>query len=314
MAQSSDTDTRDTLPGNDPDLTDAERAILAEAGAQADTTAGEASGPEGAEEEPAPAQDDAPDEEAAASGQGDGEGDGDAGPDDSAAAAAEDGGEEAPAAPAQGGPVAFPTLSVGEERDFKAELQELKQKLDDGDLDDEQYMDAREEILIARTKWETQRELAAQLAEQNWAAQVQAFLRQPENAALLRSPEIQDLWSTMMQRAVNVAAAEGTPLTDDWEMMTRGRDLLYETLGLSATVEPPPAPEKPSKPPVKAPPMEKVPPTLSGAPAAAQTGAKVSGESLANASLEELERIGHGMSDAQWDEVLRNAPGAFVDD
>lgn len=314
MSQQASDDTRDTLPGNEPDLTDAERAVLAEALSDApvpdDAGASGAATQEGEGDPPAegaPAADDAPAADPAA-----------APPEPAADPAAAPALTAPPAAATtkQGGPVAFPSLSAGEARDFKADLAELKAKLEAGDIDDDAYTEGREEILIARTKYETQQELSTQLADQNWQVQVQAFLRQPENAALLRSPEIQDLWSAMMQRAVNNSAAAGTVLTDDWEIMAQGRDLLFETLGLSASVEPPaPVPAEPTTPPpIKPPPMDKVPPTLSGAPAATQTGAKVTGENLAAQPIEDLERIGHGLTEAQWEELLRGTPGSFVDD
>lgn len=116
-----------------------------------------------------------------------------------------------------------------------------------------------------------------------------------------------------MQTAVNNAAVTGTPLTDDWSIMRAGRDLLFKELGLSATETPAPPPPVPPKP-NQNPTLKDVPPSLSEVPAAAPSGAKLTAESLAaTADIQEIERATAGMNDAQWDELLRSVPGAFVD-
>lgn len=221
---------------------------------------------------------------------------------------------EAPVAVAdQGSAVPFPTVQPGAARDFKAELASLKAQYGAGDVDDEAYEEQREQIIHDRAKLEMRQELAQEFAEQAWTTNVNAFLARQENAVLLRSPHIQQLWNTMMQTAVNTAAQAGTPITDDWVMMRAGRDLLFQELGLSSTevpAAPPPAPPRPDQ----SPPLSNVPPTLSGVPAAAPSGAKVTADSLvASADVTEIERVTAGLSDAQWDELLRGTPGAFID-
>jgi hypothetical protein len=218
-----------------------------------------------------------------------------------------------PAEPDQGAGVPFPTIAAGEARDFKAELAQLKEKYSANDLDDDEYEEQREQIISDRAEFNIRSQLATEFAEQSWTNNVQAFLGRQENAALLRSDTIKALWQTSMQAAVNNAAAAGSPLADDWAIMRAGRDLLFKELGLSATETPAPPPPPPPRL-DQNPPMKDVPPSLSEVPAAAPSGAKLTAESLAaTADIEEIERATAGMSEAQWDELLRSVPGAFVD-
>lgn len=227
-----------------------------------------------------------------------------------AAAAAPAAAADPPQAPTPA-PAALPELR-NEARDFKAELADLKQRLAAGTIDDDAYEDLRDEIVSERTRYTLREELSEDFAKHTWQQNVGTFLAQAENAALLRSPEIQAVWTQTMQTAVNNAAAQGKQLVNDFEIMTAGRDLLFQQLGLSAPANPPPVATPPPRP-QQAPPMAQVPPTLSGIPAAAPTGARHTAESLSLLDINEAERIMAGMSEAQQDELLRSVPGAFVD-
>lgn len=282
-----DTIENDRLPGNDPDLTDAEKAAL-----------------EGFDDDGNPIET-APEggaDPAAAAPNGDGEG-----------------GEPSPAAPApaaqdRGTGVPFPQVPAAEARDFAAELQSLKEQFNDGKIDDDQYEAARDEIVVARAQAATTEALRQEFAEQAWATNCKAFLQRPENATLLRSKEIQGLWQQAMQMAVENAAAEGKVLTDDWEILTAGRDLLFQQMGLSAEVPPAgqtaPAADPPR--PNRAPPLADAPPSLANAPAA-PPGTKETADALADLSIIELEQRMAGMTEQQQEALLASVPGAFID-
>lgn len=207
---------------------------------------------------------------------------------------------------------ALPDLRV-EARDFKAELAALKKDLAEGAIDDEVYEERRDDIVAARAAAEVRETLSHDFAEHTWQQNVGTFLALPENAALLRSAEIQAVWQQTMQTAVNNAALQGKALTTDFEIMTAGRDLLFQQLGLSAPANPPPVAAPPPPKPVQAPPMNQLPPSLGGIPAAAPTGVRHTIESLSALDINEAERIMAGMSEAQQDELLRGTPGSFID-
>lgn len=285
----------DRLPGNDPDLTDAEKAALE--GFDDDGNpiekppvdgADPAAAPEGAEgagEDPAPVTT----------------------PAETPAAAA-------PAAQDRGTGVPFPQVPAAEARDFAAELQSLKEQFNDGKIDDDQYEAARDEIVVARAQAATTEALRQEFAEQAWATNCKAFLQRPENATLLRSKEIQGLWQQAMQMAVENAAAEGKVLTDDWEILTAGRDLLFQQMGLSADVPAagPAAPAAEPPKPNRAPPLGDAPPSLANAPAA-PPGTKETADSLADLGIVELEQRMAGMTEQQQEALLASVPGAFID-
>lgn len=235
--------------------------------------------------------------------------------------------DTAPAVPAAvatplQGPIFTPTISPGQARDFAGEIKDLKTKYEAGELDDDQYEAAREAVVEARTLYNAQSNIAEQLADSAWRANVSAFLQMPDNATLLRSPEMKDLWQTMLQRATNVAAQEvkdgkRAAMPNDWEILTEGRNLLFGTLGISsATVpEPPAAPAKPAAQPKpnQSPNLKDVPPTLAQAPGAAPTGAKATAESLSTADIFEIESLMATQSEDQNDALLRTLPGAFAE-
>jgi len=304
MAQGND----NQLPGNDPDLTEAEiaardgfdddgNAVEAPAGSDAATAAKAGDEYEGAGA--------SADDVAAAAEEG-----ADAAAAEGADASASNGAASTPVSTA--GPVFTPTITPGAPRDFAAEIKELKAQYEAGTIDDDAYEEAREGIVEARTLYNAQATIAEQLAEQGWRANVGAFLQLPENAALLRSPEMKDLWQTMMNRTVTEAAEAGRTLAD-WEILSGGRDRLFQTLGISTT----PVPEAPAAAPPKpnqAPPLGNVPPTLAKAPAAAPSGAKTTAETLAGSdNIMEIEAFMATQSEEQADALLRSLPGAFAD-
>lgn len=302
----------DALPGNEPILTEAEKQLMAEVDAPPPQP-----GTEGGDPPP-------PDPAAADPGTPETPPGGGVSASDPPAAAV----EQPPAA------AMLPSLQL-EARDFKAEretldtryseeLTALKTKFNDNDIDDEVYeaererlLDARaaerEELTAARVKWETRAELAEEFADHTWKQNVAGFLGQAENALLSRSPEIKQLWEATMQRAVNEAAAAGTPLVTDLQIMTEGRNLLFQQLGLSATSPPPPPAPTPDKPAATPPKLDNIPPSLGNLPGAAPNGAALTGDELASLEINSLERQMADMSEAQIDALLRATPGAFVD-
>lgn len=299
----------DTLPGNDPILTDAERQLLADVDvpsggdipANADASENTETPPPGGVSASDPA----------------------------------DVGDPAVAAPPQAQANSLPTLH-NDARDFKTErealdtryseqLAGLKEKYADGGIDDDAYdaererlmqarQDERDELTAARVKWETRAELAEEFAQHTWQQNVRMFLSQPENGILLRSDAIQQVWQSMMQRAVNEAAAAGSPLTTDADIMTAGRNLLFQDLGLSAAANPSPvAPPANPKPPVTPPKLDNLPPSVGRLPGASPNGAAMTGEELAGLGINDLERQMASMSEAQIDALLRATPGAFIE-
>lgn len=299
----------DTLPGNDPILTDAERQLLADVDV-----------PNGGD---IPANTDAPENTETPPVGG------------VSASDHADVGDPAVAAPPQAQANSLPALH-NDARDFKAErealdtryseqLAGLKEKYADGGIDDDAYdaererlvqarQDERDELTAARVKWETRAELAEEFAQHTWQQNVRMFLSQPENGILLRSDAIQQVWQSMMQRAVNEAAAAGSPLTTDADIMTAGRNLLFQDLGLSAAANPSPvAPPSNPKPPVTPPKLDNLPPSVGRLPGASPNGAVMTGEELAGLGINDLERQMAGMSEAQIDALLRATPGAFIE-
>lgn len=288
----------DQLPGNDPDLTEAERTALGEMDQDGNLIEAAA--------EPPPA-----------------------------AAPAEQPNAEAPetvappaTAPA-GGPVVFPQITPGAPRDFEAEMNELRGRqakiaadYNEGVIDADEAEAARAALADERSAldraWasaETMAQMQQQLADQAWQANTRAFLMLPENAAILRNADIQGMFQTAMQMATNDAAAAGTPLTDDWAILTAGRDRLFSVMGLAADAPAAPAPKPVAdKPAGRAPDLTNLPPTMTGAPAAAPSGARQTAIELAESNdIEALERATAGMSESQWEDLLRSVPGAFVD-
>lgn len=304
----------DTLPGNEPILTDAERELLAEVDAPPEAQKPDDTPPDAGEGNPP------------------------------AAAATEPPNPETP--PPPGGvsasePAAaqidpLPSLH-NEARDFAAERQAIDQKYseqlatlkkqyqEDGLIDDDKYEAERERLIDARAterealnvdrvKWETRAELTEEFAQHTWQQNVRTFLAAPENAILSRSPEIQQLWQATMQRAVDESAVAGTPLKTDAAIMEAGRNLLFQQLGLSAPASPPPVPPPADpKPPARVPKLDNLPPSIGALPGAAPNGAAMTGDELTGLDINDLERQMAGMSDAQLEALLRATPGAFVD-
>lgn len=306
----------DSLPGNEPILTDAEKQLLAEVDAPVvpDPDPGAAPPADPAATPPAGTTPETPPP--------------------GGVSASEPVVAVVDAAPA---PSSLPTLQM-DARDFKAErealdarfgeqLTALKGKFADGSLEDEAYEEERERLLearaaereeltSARVKWETRAELAEEFADHTWKQSVTSFLAHADNAMLSRSEEMQELWQKCMQRAVNEKAAAGTPLQTDAQIMLEGRNLLFQQLGLSATSPnaPPPGPTEAPKPAAVPPKLDNLPPSLGNVPGAAPNGAVVTGEALASLEINSLESQMAGMSDAQIDQLLRTTAGAFIDD
>lgn len=312
----------DLLPGNAPHLTDAERAARegfdddgnelpaapatadgAPAGETGTTDAGATAAPPAEDPGSPPAA--APTQDAAAAPPAD------TPPADTPSAAA----------PPQAGPVFAPQFDPGTPRDFAAELKALKEKYNAGELDDEAYESAREDIIEARTVYNTKAQVAEEISQAAWKANVSAFLQLPENATLLRSELMRDYWAVAMDRFANEAAAAGKVLTD-WEILSGGRDKLFQEMGLSTATTPPaptptnptaPAPAATKPPPVRAPDLSGVPPSIGAAPNAGNTGAKPTAEALAGKDIFEIEAFMAGQSEEAQEALLRSLPGAFTD-
>lgn len=332
-----------SLAANEFDMTDAEKAALsppepdataAAAGNAGDTgTAAAAAGTDGTQ--PAAAAADGQ-QTAAPPAAG-----GDAGSAEAVAAAAAAGpgataGQPEPAAAAAAAapeqPIApfVPTYAT-DERDFKAEiggvnqkLQELKAQYKKGDLEDEIYEQQYEELRDERGRIERAQDMAAmqaqlnqQSADQSWAYLQRQFLSRPENAAIASSPMRFAAWEQAMQNVVTDAHAAGRQLTD-WDILAGARDMLVSeglmpaSVGGAATA-PPVAPPPPK--PDRTAPLAQVPATLSTVPAAADPGSRSTTDAAAAMdSIEDVESFLAGKSEAERDRILREVPGSFLAD
>lgn len=310
----------DYLPGNEPDLTDSERAAREgfdeDGNAVAAAPAADAPAPDPAQVDPPAPAADAPAAPAAPA-------DAPAPAPVADAPAPTPADSPAPGAPPAQSPIFTPQINAGQPRDFAGELTALKEKYKNGLIEDDDYESARETIVEARTLFNAQSAIAEQLSQQGWQANVSMFLQQPENAILHRSDAMKTLWKSMMQKAVDDAAGVGKHL-GDWEICTEARNLLFKELGLSASAPPAPTPATeiptaattPAAPPKpnQNPPLQNIPPNLAGAPAAAPTGAKTTAETLAAAnSIFDIEAFMATHSEAEADEMMRTLPGAFSD-
>jgi len=269
----------DYLPGNEPELTEAERAAREGFDENGDAVAAApAADPPAPADAPAPAAD-TPAPPAAAPADA---------PAPAPVADAPAPAEPPAQAPAPQSPIFTPQINAGQPRDFATELTTLKEKYKTGEIEDDDYEAQRESIVEARTLFNAQSAIAEQLSQQGWNANVNMFLQQQENAILHRSDAMKALWQSMMKKAVDDAALAGKQL-GDWEILTEGRNLLFKEIGLSATPQPAeaPAPAATTAAPPKPnqnPPLQNIPPNLANAPAAAPTGAKTTAETLASAN------------------------------
>jgi hypothetical protein len=238
--------------------------------------------------------------------------------------------EEPPvaAAPPPSGPIA-PSYTPSA-RDFKAELaavdaerNTLKEAYKAGTVDDEKYEAEFERLNETRgdLRLEIRAEtLKAELSQQNqdhsWAYLQTQWLARPENAALTGNPLLFSAWSSAMQMAVDEAAGQGKAL-GDWDLMEAGRAKLAAAgmLGVVAATAAPvpgaavvtgpgpkPANDKPA--------FSAVPVTLSGAPSAADPGARTTVDDLSSVDIEDLEDRMATYSDAQREALLKQVPGS----
>lgn len=320
------------LPGNDPHLTDAERAAREGYDDDGNEVTTDATAPappaDGGDVDPAAAGADATDPAPVPPAEGeppapDSDQQAPIPPVREAPPAPES--EAAPSTPTASGagPVFAPRIDPGAPRDFNAELGALKAKYNAGDLDDDAYESAREEVIEARTLFKAQATIADQISQRAWEANINAFLQLPENATLLRSESMRDFWQAAMNRYCAEEAAEGRN-PSDWEILTGARDKLYQEMGISTAPTPPaPAPQNPTAgapplsasapPPVKLPNLSNIPPSIGSAPNAGATGAKPTAEALAGQDIFEIEKFMSGQSEEAQDAMLRTLPGSFAD-
>ena len=240
--------------------------------------------------------------------------------------------DDAPAAPAtEAAPPAPPAVFVptyaGDQRDFDAELGEVSTKLKElrtkhgtGDIEDDAYEAAYEELQeqkiglrIEQANARTRAELSQQNADQSWAYLQTQFFADSANAAIRANGILFAAWEAGMQEVVNEAAAEKRAVTD-WDVMVGARAKLVAAgmLPGGAATAPPPA-ATPGAKLDRTPPLGNVPQGLSAAPSAAEPGTRTTTEAMAEVSdIEDIETMLAGKSEAERDAILRGTPGAFL--
>lgn len=218
----------------------------------------------------------------------------------------------------------IPATTAPPPRDYASELSTVKQdliglrqKLNAGEIDDEQYFEQFEtlserkaQLTIDQRLHEDRVAQAAATSEQAWNYMVDRFIDIPENAAL-RNPIVTAAWEAAMQEVFAEASQAGRQLSD-WQLMQEGRAKLAAQGLIQPAAPAPAAAPAPSAPPPRNPPMGNVPQQLSAAPSAADPGPRASAEALAGMDVEELESRLASLSDAARDELLRGTPGTFL--
>ncbi|MGH8073645.1 MAG: hypothetical protein ACREO4_06180 [Lysobacter sp.] len=254
---------------------------------------------------------------------------------DAAAAAAATATADTPAGdvPTASAPAASPPPAVfvptyaGDQRDFDAELGEVSTKLKDlrtkhgaGDIEDEAYETAYEELQeakiglrIEQANARTRAELSQQNADQSWAYLQTQFFADTANTAIRANGILFAAWEAGMQEVVNEAAAEKRAVTD-WDVMVGARAKLVAAGMLPGGAAATPAPAAATAPkPDRTPPLGNVPQGLSAAPSAAEPGSRTTTEAMAEVSdIEDIETMLAGKSEAERDAILRGTPGAFL--
>lgn len=227
-------------------------------------------------------------------------------------------------------PAPFVPQYTADAKDFAGEiaatnqaLLDLKQRYKSGEegLTEEVYetqfdllQQQRVDLTLAKGQAELTASLNQQNADQQWQYLQRQFLSGADNVGIATNPMLFAAWESGMQLVVNEAAAEGRQLTD-WDMMVGARQKLVEAGMLTGATAAPAAPAPAATPPAKpdrSPPMQDVPATLSGVPAAADPGTRTTAENLADNNIEDVEDWLAGKSEAERDRILSAVPGAVV--
>jgi hypothetical protein len=126
--------------------------------------------------------------------------------------------------------------AANKEPDWQQQLSQLKQRLEAGDIEDDQYEAERERIYEAKTDWRSAQaarrateEALAQRAqadqEQAWQDATNAFQAKAENAALLADP----IRLAAFNQAVSLEAQKG--FSNYTELLDRARATVVKTFG-----------------------------------------------------------------------------------
>lgn len=238
------------------------------------------------------------------------------------------------AAPASAAPppVFVPQLPV-DARNYDEELKtvatsllQLKQQLNDGEIEEAAYEAQYEALQDQKTTLKVSMQLAAdrdrqnrESADQAWEYLQNQFFSDAANANIRANGILFAAFEGAMQEVADAAAREGRQVTD-WQLLNDARGKLVEMNMLSGTgnaagaAAPPPVAA--ARPPVpdRTAPLGAVPAQLSQLPTAADPGGRSNVEQLAELGSLELESRMANMSDAQIDQILRSTPGSVVSD
>lgn len=293
----------DDLPIDGGTPTDEEAKLAGELDQDGDDTAPDGEGEAKSEDEDK-AEDQANDEDKGEHAEGDD--DGEAAPEPAPAPAPE------PAAAAANTPSADPKPEAP--KDFDAEFTSLQQKFDDGDLDDAQYQQqmraiSREEAdhTAKVAVWEDRQQ--RRTAEQEDAFNTAALAWQGQHAEFLANP----LHVKSMNDALVMIAQQEPGLTAD-ELVEKAGNATFDAFNYT----PPTADdhanarEKVAKATAaRTPAADKVPPSVRGAPAAAQIDpSKSSFSQLDDMDISDLEDAVARLPADKVEQFLADAPGA----
>lgn len=320
--QNDPTNTPDPEIERDDGLTEAERAEL-----EADAASGGA--PTGEQPAPGPAADQPPAAPAAAADEPD-RGAPEPDPRDATLAALAQtqaqtvqtlaavaerlgGGQEQPRPPAGEEPPQ-PT-----EPDWEAQKAELRQRLDDGDLDDDQYELERERLLEKRAEWIAEQRAAKLIEERLERQQKEALDRQWDeavrafNAVEANAKFLQDPVRLAAFNAVLGSIAQERPDVGYSDMLTMARDRTMQAFNMTPpdTVDPKRAVAEAI---AKRQPAQ-VPPDLSRAPAAGFDNERGTNEfdALDDMNIDQLENELARKPEDWVERFLESAPGGLLD-
>lgn len=223
-------------------------------------------------------------------------------------------------------PAPTPEPETPKEPDWEAERKALKDKFDDGDLDDDEYERERELLMERRAEWRAEQKAAAMVSEhlekahqqavqrhqedldRQWEQSMQAFMGVEANATLLADPT-----RVAAFNAVLAAVAQEQPDATYAQMLDEARDRTMKAFNMA----PPAAPADDKRKVAEALAARQpgaTPPDLSRAPAAGFDNER-GGEfkDLDDLDIDELENRLARMPEADVDRFLETAPGGLLD-